>query len=233
MKKICVILGIFFISFIMIILFYNFLYNFSNLSQRDIEVRDNACSLLNGAVKTFKDEFNNAIINFQQNNYNFNIPFYKFIPLFQRLESKINVYNVFGYYVTVSKKLAKISKRLDLSYDYTAGDTEIVYDLLCLFKEFTEPIDEILNEHSSDANLTGNSIIRNAGIISIITFNLKRAMAMGEEAISQVMGRKLTINLAIAKQNILQKLKNIIDDGMIKSSVPFVREMSREDFKDS
>lgn len=56
---------------------------------------------------------------------------------------------------------------------------------------------------------------------------------MGKELVLQVMGRSLAINLASSKQNILQKLKNIIDDGMIKSSVPFVRKMSREDFKDS
>ncbi|UPA11246.1 hypothetical protein bpSLO_001092 (plasmid) [Borrelia parkeri] len=233
MKKICVILGIFFISFIVTILFYNFLYNFSDLSQRDIEVRDKACSVFNGAVKIFSDEFNNAITNFQQNNHNFNISFYKFIPVFQCLESKINVYDAFGYDATVSKRLANISERLDLSSDYTDGDTKIVYDLLCFLEEFREPIDEILNGHPSDANLIGNSISRNVGIISIITFNLKRAMAMEKESVSQVMGRNLAIDLASGKQNILQKLKNIIDDGMIKSSVPFVREMSREDFKDS
>nr|WP_192957042.1 hypothetical protein [Borrelia turicatae] len=189
----------------------------------------------------FRDEFNNAIINFQQNqqnnhknnNHNFNISFYKFIPVFQCLKSKINVYDTFGYNATVSKKLAKISEGLDLFSDYMAGDTKVVYDLLCLLKEFTKPIDEILNGYPSDANLTGNIISRNIGIISIITFNLKRAMAMGKESVLQVMGRSLAIDLASSKQNILQKLKNIIDDGMIKSSVPFVRKMSREDFKDS
>ncbi|WP_281862180.1 hypothetical protein [Candidatus Borrelia fainii] len=42
----------------------------------------------------------------------------------------------------------------------------------------------------------------------------------------------MEIDLNSGKQNILQELKNIIDDGMVKSSVPFVREMFREDFKD-
>ncbi|BDU63343.1 hypothetical protein BOFE_08830 (plasmid) [Candidatus Borrelia fainii] len=178
MKKICVILGMFFISFIVTVLFYNFLYNFSDLSHRNIEVKDETCSVLNGAVKIFKDKFNNAITNFQQNNHNFNIPFYKFIPVFQHLESKINVYDA-----TVKEKSANILERFDLSFDYTAGDTKIAYDLMCLLKEFTEPIDEILNGHPSDANLTGNSISKNVGIISIITFNLKRAMAMGKESV--------------------------------------------------
>lgn len=85
------------------------------------------------------------------------------------------------------ERLEGIFKNLDLKADYTIGDTKVVYDILYLLKEITEPIDEILNVYLSDTHLSEIGTSKDAGTISIITFNLKRAKTSERDLVLQMM----------------------------------------------
>ncbi|APR65343.1 hypothetical protein baBA2_000937 (plasmid) [Borrelia anserina] len=230
-KTIFIILSGFVISFITIILvmlFYNFM---SKIGVSEFMERDRAYDILEQTVRTYKDELTWAFNNFQRSNYGFNIPFDKFSLIFSYPDAKNYVYAALGYDSVVVNKLSKIINSLDLTSNDMTGDIKVVYDLLYLLKKIIVPIDEILNEHLSDSNLTKISASKDAGTISLITFNLKRAIARKEDLVLQIIRQILLIDLISEKQTILQALKSIVNNGNINSDIRLVREMSKRILK--
>ncbi|UPA08507.1 hypothetical protein [Borrelia hermsii] len=214
MKRMCAMFCVLIMSFIVAMLFY--IYSSRHKFQLGIKVRERVYSMLEEAAGTYRNEFSQAFTGFQKDNHKFsikfNIPFSKFMPVFELPDVRTNVYAALGHGAPVIGRLVKIPG--GLTFDHTTRDTKLAYDFLYLLKEITEPIDEILNGHLSDANLNRMSINKDVGTISIIIFNLKKAAAREKDLVAQVMGRMLAIDLTGGRQIFLQKLKSVIYDGI-------------------
>ncbi|WP_025400297.1 hypothetical protein [Borrelia hermsii] len=210
----CVMFCEFIIPLIVVMLFD--IYSSRHKLQLGINARKKIHSVFKETAGTYRDKFTKAFTGFQKDNHKFNIkfniPFIKFMPVFELLDVRTNVYAALGHGVPVIGRLVKIPG--GLTFDHMTRDTKLTYDFLYLLKEITEPIDEILNGHLSDANLNRMSINKDVGTISIIIFNLKKAAAREKDLVAQVMGRMLAIDLTDGRQIFLQKLKSVIYGGI-------------------